>query len=263
MSASATTFLMYHELRLDGRRIAHEEPGYARYVVSLGAFEAQMRWIAESGRTGMSVKQWLAAGNAGSSAVITFDDGAETDLIAAMPVLETLGFGATCYLTVDFLGRPGFLTHSQARELAQRCEVGCHSMSHSYLDDLDEPALRREIVEARHRLEDICGTSVTAFSCPGGRFTPQAVDIARDCGYTSFATSEVKQNAGGDPPWRLGRVAVLADTSSDQVMSYVAGRGVTRQRIRSSVLNAGKKMLGNTLYEVVRKQILQRNSDHR
>ena len=43
------------------------------------------------------------------SVCITFDDGCETDLIAAAPVLRESGFSATFYLTAGFLGTPGYL----------------------------------------------------------------------------------------------------------------------------------------------------------
>ena len=251
------TFLMYHELRLPGRPIVSEEPGYARYVVSRDAFERQMRSLADGGWQGVSVSEWQAGPGPADSVVITFDDGAETDLEAAAPVLETLGQTATFFLTVDFLGRPGFMTRAQARQLAERGqEVGCHSMSHAYLDDLEPGALEREIAGAKRELEDIVGRAVTAFSCPGGRVTPQAVEVARRAGFKSVATSEARRNSRTDSPWSLGRVAILDQTTDAQVLSYAEGRGVARQRLRASVFNAGKRILGNRLYEAVRGRLL-------
>ena len=253
----STTFLMYHELRLPGRAIVSDEPGYARYVVPLDAFERQMRSIARDGWQCASVSAWQAGAGAADSVVVTFDDGAETDLMAAAPVLEALGQSATFFLTVDFLGRRGFMTRTQARALAERgFEVGCHSMTHAYLDDLAPDALEREITHAKQALEDIVGMPVTAFSCPGGRVTPAAVEVARAAGFTSVCTSETRRNRREDSPWSLGRVAILDHTTDAEVTSYAEGRGMMQQRVRASLLNTGKRLLGNGLYEALRGRLL-------
>ena len=73
----------------------------------------------------------------GKTVCITFDDGCETDLLAAAPILKEFGFGATFYITVGFLGKPGYLSEAQVRNLsALGFEIGCHSLTHPYLPTL-------------------------------------------------------------------------------------------------------------------------------
>src|SRR5208282_3763240 len=148
---SRIAFLMYHELELAGRKLCQSEPGYVRYILPIDAFRSQMEWLQRSGFRGLSVGEALGY-PADASVCITFDDGSETDLIAAAPVLREFGLRATFYLTAGFLGTPGYLSGEQVRDLdAEGFEIGCHSMTHAYLSDLTDAELKREIVDAKQK----------------------------------------------------------------------------------------------------------------
>src|SRR5215469_14426981 len=96
-------FLMYHELGLVGRQLSQSAPRYKRYVIPLPQFEAQISNISKEGLRGVNVTEALQF-SAGQVA-ITFDDGCETDLLAAAPVLARFGFGATFYVIAGFVGK--------------------------------------------------------------------------------------------------------------------------------------------------------------
>lgn len=255
----ATTFLMYHEVELPGRALADADPGYVRYCVTLAGFRKQLEIITSAGLRGLSVSQWIDDAVSGApSVVLTFDDGCETDLITAMPLLHAHGFGATCYLTVDFLGRRGFLSRTQARELAEAgIDVGCHSMSHAFLSDISDEALHREVVLAKDALEQICGTRVRSFSCPGGRYDERLAPLAAGAGYDSVTTSRVTQNHRAQPERLLGRVAVMRATSDTEFAAMLAGQGFGAQQRREKLLAAAKAVLGNTLYQKLRAGLLR------
>src|ERR1700730_1554147 len=185
---------MYHELELPDRAICQSEPGYVRYVLPVSDFRAQMQSLKRLGMRGLSVSDALASPDQHAVA-ITFDDGCETDLLAVAPILEELGLGATFYATAGFLGRPGYMSPAQLREVCDHgFEIGCHSLTHPYLTDLDDSGLRREIVEAKRHLEEIAGRPIKHFSCPGGRYDRRVVEIARAAEYASVATSRPHTN---------------------------------------------------------------------
>src|SRR5271165_132153 len=185
MAASHIVFLMYHELELPGRKLCQAEPGYVRYILPVDAFRAQMQWLKESGFRGLSVGEALGYPPR-PSVCITFDDGCETDLIAAAPLLREFGFHATFYITAGFLGTPGYLNAAQLQELDQQgFEVGCHSMTHPYLPDLPDAGLKREIVDAKLQIEQILGRAIEHFSCPGGRYDARTLEVARRAGFRS------------------------------------------------------------------------------
>lgn len=254
-----TPFLMYHELGRAGRPLCSTDPGYVRYVVGESVFEQHVAHIASLGMRGVSATQWIAQPvSTTPRVVITFDDGCETDLIAAAPILVQRGFGATFYLTVDFLARPGFLTHAQVRELAATgLEIGCHSMSHAYLSDLDNVALHREVVDSKQRLEEIAGVRVRSFSAPGGRYDARLLPLAREAGYDSIATSKAMQNASARPAGLLGRTAITFETTMSQLDATLDGRDLGARQSRDRMLGAAKKVLGNHLYERLRSALLR------
>jgi peptidoglycan/xylan/chitin deacetylase (PgdA/CDA1 family) len=182
MASRGIVFLMYHELEAPGRALCQTAPGYVRYVLRKEEFQAQMAWLHRSHWKGLSVGEALSY-PAGTSVAISFDDGCESDLEIAAPILKDLGYHATFYVTAGFLDKPGYLSSSQLRELsAQGFEIGCHSMTHAYLDDLDSSGLQREISDARIKLEDVVGKRVEHFSCPGGRSNAATIAFAKKVG---------------------------------------------------------------------------------
>ena len=254
-----TAFLMYHELECVGRALCSPDAGYVRYVVSERDFAAQMQQIATIGKRGIGVSEWVDGDDATATAsvVLTFDDGCETDLIAAVPILRAHGFRATFYLTFDYLDRPGFLARTQVRELAANgMEIGCHSMSHAFLSDVDDASLRREVVQAKHELEHLAGVAIRSFSCPGGRFDERLLPLARQAGYDSVTTSKAVWNRHTPRPDMLGRIAIMRDTRMPRFISALSGQEIGARRLRESVLSAAKRVLGNALYEKLRAQLL-------
>jgi peptidoglycan/xylan/chitin deacetylase (PgdA/CDA1 family) len=249
---------MYHELEQPGRPTARSEPGYLRYVISVASFRGQLNHLRDQGFQGLSVGAALAGRATGQRAVsITFDDGCETDLTVAAPLLQEHGFGATFYVVAGFVGRPGFLAGAQVTQLADLgFEVGCHSMTHPYLTDLDERQLRVEIVEAKDRLEQLTGRPVVHFSCPGGRWDMRVARLAQESGYLSVATSRVGANRAGDDRFSLARVAVQQGTSLSDFDGACRGRHLWRRRLKDRVLASAKRLAGNTLYEKLRTVVL-------
>ena len=261
MGSSGTAFLMYHELSLPGRSTCHAEPGYTRYVVSAADFWAQMKGLAEEGWRGVNVSKAVAF--EGKNVCITFDDGCETDLIAAERVKE-LGFGATSYITVEFLGKPGYLSFPQVRELRSLgFEIGCHSMTHPYLSDVDDAQLRRETAEAKERLEQIAGVRVDHYSCPGGRWDARVRRAVQEAKFQTMATSVTGLNFASTDRYALNRVAILDGTSSAEIFRICRGQGLLITRLKEKTRQATRRILGNKQYDAVRGLILgeKRKSD--
>lgn len=252
-----TVFLMYHELELSGRPLCHSEPGYVRYVVSADDFRAQMESLKSTGSRGMSVGAALTSPE-GPGVAITFDDGCETDLLTAAPILREQGFGATFYVTVGFLGRRGHLSTAQLREISQQgFEIGCHSMTHLHLTDVDQAGLNREIIEAKAQLEQIIGMPVYHFSCPGGRYSQQVMTTARTAGYQTVATSRVHANTRSTNRFALGRVAVMRGTALRNFEAICSGRGLWQLGLRDDLRRTAQRVLGNSIYDRVRGAMLR------
>jgi peptidoglycan/xylan/chitin deacetylase (PgdA/CDA1 family) len=256
MSKSGVVFLMYHELSVPGRQLCYNEPGYTRYVTSSSDFDAQMRQLAAVLWRGGAVGQFLASREK-NSVVITFDDGCETDLIRAAPVLKELGFGATFYITAGFVGKTGYLSNAQVRELVtQGFEIGCHSMTHPYLTDLLPGPLREETAAAKERLEQMTGAPVIHYSCPGGRWNASVVAAVREAGFASMATSRTGMNFPSTDPFALRRVPILQHTPLAQFTRIWRGQGLRWMRLQEKARESAKLALGNSAYDALRSLLL-------
>jgi peptidoglycan/xylan/chitin deacetylase (PgdA/CDA1 family) len=257
MSPDETVYLMYHELELPNRALCQADPGYVRYIVSANAFREQMLLLKTSGRTGINVGDALAHPRREAVAV-TFDDGCETDLIAAAPILAELGFSGTFYITVGFLDKPGFLTRKQLRELSDLgYEIGSHSWTHPYLSDLPDPELEHEIAGSRRELEQMIGRPVWHFSCPGGRWNQRVARSVQQAGYRSMTISRVSANTAQTNPFELGRVAMMRGTPIARFQDLSEGRGLLKIRLTDSARGVVKRVLGNSFYDRVRSAALR------
>jgi peptidoglycan/xylan/chitin deacetylase (PgdA/CDA1 family) len=256
MAASSIVFLMYHELEVAGRQLCQSEPGYVRYILPVGTFRSQMAWLKKSGWRGLNVSEALRYPPE-PSVCITFDDGCETDLIAAAPVLREFGFNATFYLTAGFLGTPGYLNASQVRDLdTQGFQIGCHSMTHPYLSDLPESELKREIADAKLHIESMVGHPIEHFSCPGGRYDQRTLQMARLAGFVTVANSQFSANSSGTSPYELGRVAMLRDLTTEEFSATCQGRGLWKKRLQHQVRRSVQRLLGNHAYDYLRAVLL-------
>lgn len=258
MPKGSIVFLMYHELEIAGRPLCQPEPGYARYVLPVPGFSSQIDYLKANGWQGLSVGQALEFPE-GRNVAITFDDGCETDLLAAAPILRRTGFQATFFITCGRLGKAGYLSREQLKELSEQgFEIGCHSMTHPYLTDLDESGLRYETCDAKSQLEQIIGKPVDHFSCPGGRCNERVVSMARAAGYKTVATSLIQTNSRKTDVFALGRVAILRDISLPAFAAVCAGTSLFHMRSQSAVRAAARQILGNSFYDRVRAILLHR-----
>lgn len=256
MARPFIVYLMYHELDVPGRCVCGSGLGYTRYVLPERAFREQMEYLKANGFQGLSVGQALTFPE-GSNIAVTFDDGCETDLLAAAPILHQMGFDATFYITTGWLGNRCHLSASQLKELSkQGFEIGCHSMTHALLTDLNEGALKREISDAKSDLEQILGRPVDHFSCPGGRYDHRIATVARAAGYRTVATSRIHANSTDTDLFALGRVAILRGMPVKDFAAICSGDALRRLRAQSMVRDAVKQLLGNSFYDRVRNVLL-------
>ncbi len=256
MPEPSIVFLMYHELEVPGRSLRHATRGYTRYAVRTQEFHQQLQRLKDLGYRGLSVGDALTFPD-GNNVAITLDDGNETDLLCAAPLLRKLEFNATFYITVEWLGKPGHLSASQLQEIARSgFEIGCHSMTHASLDDLDNRGLQREIAEAKLQLEQILGKAVEHFSCPGGRYNQRAAETARAVGYRSVATSRIEANTSATDRYALGRVAILRGLPISEFDAICNGEGLAQMRAQSGIRDVARQVLGSLLYDGLRNLVL-------
>jgi peptidoglycan/xylan/chitin deacetylase (PgdA/CDA1 family) len=259
--SKGTVFLMYHEVQASGRELCDESSGYRRYVVSEEEFRNHLEVVKQKGYVGWNASQSLASLESrvtGQPGVcFTFDDGCASDLHVAVPLLHACHFNATFYVTVDHLGRRGYLSRSELRELSDLgCEIGSHSMTHRLLNDLGPEDIKHELSDSKRELEEIVGKAINHFSCPGGRVNSLITELATEAGYQSVATSQLGTNAPDANRFSLKRVAIRRGLKLKTFARICSGKGQILMKSGDSILSTGKRFLGNERYDKVRASIL-------
>jgi peptidoglycan/xylan/chitin deacetylase (PgdA/CDA1 family) len=124
--------------------------------------------------------------------LITVDDGGVSYHTLMADRLEQRGWRGHCFVSTDLIGRRGFLTAEQIRELDARGHViGSHSASHpARFSALPFDEMVREWSHSREVLADILGHDVTVASVPGGYFSPAVARAAGAGGIRVLFTSE-------------------------------------------------------------------------
>lgn len=152
---------------------------------------------------------------------ITFDDGYLSIYESACPMLKDRDMTATVYVVVDSLGgindwdkRAGdqeekMMSAAQARELAENgFDVGSHTLTHPHLTNLSDEQLHQEIVDSKHKLEDIIGREVTSFSYPYGDCDCRVLNAAVAAGYKNAMSTELGAVVPGTSLFEIPRVNV-------------------------------------------------------
>lgn len=256
-------YLMYHEIEQMGRTPASSEPGYLRYVLYKQNFAEQMAYLFQSRRQVMNITEARSLTTnpqqfpTSNPVVLTFDDGYETDYTIAAPILYSYQFNATFFVIAGAIGKPGFLSAAQLRELRQQgFEIGCHSMTHKYLTDLSDRELTTEIVEAKDRLQQLLGEPMAHFSCPGGRWSDKIALAVKTAGFSTLSTSKTGTNSSSANPYALNRISMIRGLNLNQFADICDGKGFLKRKIVEGTLNSTKNLLGNSFYEKIRARFL-------
>jgi peptidoglycan/xylan/chitin deacetylase (PgdA/CDA1 family) len=216
--------LMYHQIDTPSKRGAK----FRALTVSPRSFAWQMRWLKWCGYRGLSMRDlepYLSGQKRGKVVGITFDDGYQNNLTQALPVLQRMGFTATCYVlsqkqSNDWdasygVAHKALMTAAEMRQwLAAGQDIGSHTRHHVRLPECDAATAQVEIAQSKQELEALTGAEVRHFCYPYGQFGPEHERMAADAGYVSATTvNRGRARVGQDGLLRLPRVPVWRATS--------------------------------------------------
>lgn len=182
--------LMYHSVT------DRAEDPY-RITVSPARLDQQLTWLRGHGLRGVSVRELLAAREAGRDSGLvglTFDDGYADFVDNALPLLLRHECTATLFVLPGRLGgdngwdpqgpRKPLLTAAGIRTAARDgVEIGSHGMRHLSLPEADDAALRAEVRDSRARLAEITGQPPEGYCYAYGTVDQRATEAVRGAGY--------------------------------------------------------------------------------
>lgn len=216
--------LMYHRVTM-----AKE---FDQLTVTPVRFAEQMSILAAAGNVislETAVDQ-LSAGEslAANSVVITFDDGYLDNLEHALPILERYQLPAAIFITSDFAAQntshPRYpeedaaslhLNWDQLRELSKHplITLGSHTLTHPYLQSVDELQSRKEIIDSASLLEKEIGVPMQYFCYPSGDYGARELNILADSSYQAAVTVAPGVNLSAQPLYELNRSEVTEKDS--------------------------------------------------
>jgi peptidoglycan/xylan/chitin deacetylase (PgdA/CDA1 family) len=142
---------------------------------------------------------------------ITFDDGNASDALIALPALMQRNLKARFFVCAGRIGCPNYLDRSAILDLLKSgMTVGSHGMNHVDWRRASTLQLQTEIVEARRRLEEICGQAVHEVAIPFGSYGRREIARLKEqkfsCVFTSsggyaHTGSWLKPRNSVDPLW--------------------------------------------------------------
>ena len=257
--------LMYHDVVERGNPDSSGFPGKgpARYKLDWPLFHRHLAAIAAEGRSAGSVLEITAPERRIESwpLLLTFDDGGAS----AEPIgsaLSDVGWIGHFFITVDYIGNPGFLDESGIRRLAQMGHViGTHSCSHHVpFNRLPEEQMVAEWRRSTVVLNEIAGNAIVVGSVPGGYYSPLVARSAALSGVKALFTSQpVVTCQQLDRSLVLGRYAILSGTPPKTVARLARGELTPRLRQFASWKARGvvKLVLGDA-YRTLRTRLLER-----
>jgi peptidoglycan/xylan/chitin deacetylase (PgdA/CDA1 family) len=196
---------------------------------------------------------------------LTFDDGHASDYTEVFPALTELGLRATFVVVPTLVETDGYVTWAQLREMvAAGMEIGSHSLTHPFVDRLDEAGLRREFGESKACIEERLGLPVRSASLPRGFAPPNLEPVLEDLGYRVFCTSRTGWWHPGDRPLAVPRVGVLRGMKIEEFAAILNAerRALWRGQVIDAAKNVAKACLGRRGWAALRTPLLKLRYSH-
>jgi len=158
-------------------------------------FERQMRYLAEKGYRGRSLKEYMSA-HSEHDFILTFDDAYESVFCNARPILNELGFHASVFVPTNYIGKentwdftPGNIRSKHMDRVQLKTlhdegwEVASHGERHHAMISLGKQKAAEEMLRSKQILETLTGDKVESFCFPFGAYNMEMVRLAQDAGY--------------------------------------------------------------------------------
>jgi peptidoglycan/xylan/chitin deacetylase (PgdA/CDA1 family) len=213
--------LMYHHIAVAG---PNADAVRRDLSVSPAAFEAQMAYLTSHGYHTVSLLdllEYLQGGQAlpARPIILTFDDGYDDNYTYAYPILRRYGLQGTFFIITGLVGRPGYLTWEQAREMRRGgMSLESHTCTHPDLTRSTPGHVDEEVRDSKAALERELGGPVFFLSYPSGKYNAAVITALEANGYLGAVTTQYGTTQESSALYELCRVRIRG---SDTLESFV------------------------------------------
>jgi len=211
--------LCYHQIRTPTSADGADDRAY---IVSPSVFAAQMRALARAGYstiTGDQLVEHLLRGAPlpRKPVLLTFDDASAGQYTHAFAVLRRHHFKATFFIMTVVLGKPGWLTRGQVRELDRAgMTIGAHTWDHKPVPQYAGDDWQTEITAPTRDLQRLVGHRVRLFAYPYGLHDSKAIPYLWRAGLrAAFQLGERLDRR--HPLWTIRRM-IVPEISGQQLL---------------------------------------------
>ncbi len=247
-STEIPILLLHHMVR--------DEPVMSEATISLGHFENLLSALYHEGFQTIDFDQLIAYTENKEELpkkpiVITFDDGYESTLVLAKPVLEQYHMRATVFAIGVSVGKTTYkdtgipiiphFTWEQAAEARNVMSVQSHSYDMHHVRQLDlqdfrsgvlrkesenasayRNAFRKDIARFKKDMQTNLHTTAEVFAYPYGLYTETSESLLKEAGFKATVTSAhgINYVTKGDPDslYAMKRIEVTQDIPLDQLI---------------------------------------------
>jgi peptidoglycan/xylan/chitin deacetylase (PgdA/CDA1 family) len=216
---------MYHA-------VSPEHDAFGTHTVSPAAFSRQIAWLcAHYPLARLSeLPALLRTSPCGTRhVVVTFDDGFQSFLEHAYPVLERWRVPVTQFVPTAFLGRFNVISAGDLVLLHREglVDVGSHTVDHLNMRSLSLSEARRQAVESRRQLEALLDVPVRSFAYPFGQwqhFSASTSRVLAEAGYDIAVTSCWGTRNRPSDIMRLRRISLDEHDTDETMQAKIEGR---------------------------------------
>ena len=183
------------------------------YIVPVDTFRDQMKLLADSGYQAIlpgQLYEYLITGKAlpDKPVLITFDDTRLDQFTAALPELDKHGFKAAFFIMTVSLGKPGYMSKEQVKQLADEGHtIGSHTYDHKNVKTYTVDDWVDQVQKPSKQLQTITGKPVEYFAYPFGLWNKEAIAKLKDHDFKAVFQLSAKRDEN-DPLFSVRRIIV-------------------------------------------------------
>ncbi len=189
------------------------EDGWA-YTVPPADFAQQLDYLQAEGYTTITMQDFMRARKGKQElpekpVVLTFDDGYEDNYTTLLPMLEERHMTAVVYMVTNSIGRKGYLSWNQLRDMQKRgIEIGSHTANHQPLTSLDREKQAEEMKLSKLLMEWNGLKTIYSFSYPNGAYDEGMPELLQENEYLNAVTGDGGINTFKTNPYLLQRTNI-------------------------------------------------------
>lgn len=215
--------LCYHQIR-DWK--ASDSKRAKDYIVPPSNFEEQMKLLAYNGYHSILPDQlydYLLYGKAlpGKPIMISFDDTRAEQFTLAREEMNKYGFKGVYFIMTVSLGKPGYMTKQEVKELADEGNVvGSHTWDHSNVKNYSGEDWKIQIDKPSQELEKITGRPIQYFAYPFGLWNREAIEQLKQRGFKAAFQLSAKRDEDY-PQFCIRRMIVPGEWSTATLQKWM------------------------------------------